>query len=730
MMIQNSSELAGVSTEFNPSEAKLRLIIDSIPVIAWCALADGSGEFWNQPWHDYTGLSMEGARGWGWRAAIHPEDLGRIEKKWRADLASGHAGEVEGRLRRFDGEFRWFLFRYEPLREEASDIVNWYGTITDIDDLKRGKEALSANEQNLRLIIDGIPGLVATMSATGKVELVNRHSLEHLGSTTEESNEWVLGNAVHPDDLPAATEALRRVVETGEPLEHEQRVRGSDGVYRWHQLRGLPQRDADGRIVRWHILATDIEDLKEAEQKLRESEEEFQRIADFVAQAIVVLSAEGDALYVNRVARQKTGLTLEDVKARGCYFSLAFHPEDVENFWAQRNAGLSRGEPFELEVRGKRLGQYQWVLLQYNPFRDDQGNIVRWYVTGTEIQRQKAEEERLRIENVALREEIESSMFEEIVGSSEPMRQVITQVSKVAPSDSTVLILGETGTGKELIARALHRRSDRAAKPFIRVNCAAIPQSLIASELFGHEKGAFTGALQRHIGRFESAHGGTIFLDEVGDVPVETQIALLRVLQEREIERVGSHHPIAIDVRLIAATNRDLSAAVASGAFREDLFYRLNVFPIALPALRQRVADIPLLLEYFVGRYAKKAGKKINHINKHTLGLFKAYQWPGNIRELQNVVERGVILSDDDTFSVDESWFKRKPRESSSAPGTLPALADQEVEMITAALAESQGRISGPSGASARLKIPRQRLEYKIRQLGIDKYAYKSRPIK
>jgi formate hydrogenlyase transcriptional activator len=633
MMIQNGSELAGVSTEFNPSEGKLRLIIDSIPVIAWCALADGSLEFWNQRWHDYTGLPKEGARGWSWTAALHPEDLDRIENKWRADIASGHAGEVEGRLRRFDGEYRWFLFRYEPLREEASNIVSWYGTITDIEDLKR------------------------------------------------------------------------------------------------------------------------------AEQKLRESEEEFQRVADLVAQAIVVLSADGNVVYVNRVTLQKTGLTLEEVKAQGCYssfrdrivgfaeslafdpedvvkardgyFSSAFHPEDVENLWAKRGAGLSRGEPFELEIRSRRPdGQYQWVLLQYNPFRDDQGNIVRWYVTGTDIQRQKAEQERLRNENVALREEIESSMFEEIVGSSEPMRQVITQVAKVAPSDSTVLILGETGTGKELIARALHRRSDRAAKPFIRVNCAAIPQSLIASELFGHEKGAFTGALQRHIGRFESAHGGTIFLDEVGDLPAETQIALLRVLQEREIERVGSHHPIAIDVRLIAATNRDLSAAIASGEFREDLFYRLNVFPIGLPALRERVADIPLLLEYFVGRYAKKAGKKINHINKHTLGLFKAYDWPGNIRELQNIVERGVILSEDDTFSVDESWFKRKLWETSIAPGGLSGLADREIEMITAALAESQGRIGGPAGAAAKLKIPRQTLESKIRRLGINKHTHKTRSIK
>ena len=730
MTIRNSAELKDASRKFDPSEAKLRLIIDTIPVIAWCTQADGSGEFWNQRWHDYTGMSLEDARGWGWRAVIHPEDLDRIEKRWRGDLAFGHAGEVEGRLRRFDGEYRWFLFRYEPLRDRAGNVVNWYGTNTDIDDLKRAKEALSAKEQSLRLIVDSIPGLVATMSATGEVELINRHSLEYMGKTLEELRNWATSDAVHPDDLPHTIDALKRAVETGDPFELELRQRRADGVYRWHQFRGRPQRDAEGHIVRWYNLSTDIEDLKRAEQKLRESEEEFHRITDFVAQAIVVLSADGNAVYVNRVALQKTGLTLEEIKARG-YFSSAFHPEDVENLRFKRSEGLSRGEPFELEIRETRPGgQYQWILVQYNPLRDDQGKVVRWYVTGTDIQKQKAEEERLRNENVALREEIESSMFEEIVGSSEPMRQVLTEVTKVAPSDSTVLILGETGTGKELIARALHRLSDRATKPFIRVNCAAIPQSLIASELFGHEKGAFTGALQRRIGRFESAHGGTIFLDEVGDLPAETQIALLRVLQEREIERVGSNHPIAVDVRLIAATNRDLNAATASGAFREDLFYRLNVFPIALPPLRDRVADIPLLLEYFVGRYAKKVSKKINHINKHTLGLFKAYAWPGNIRELQNVIERGVILSENDTFSVDESWFKREARESSTRSKGLPALADREVEMISAALAEAHGRIGGPSGAAAKLKIPRQTLESKIRRLGIDKYAHKARAVK
>jgi formate hydrogenlyase transcriptional activator len=321
-------------------------------------------------------------------------------------------------------------------------------------------------------------------------------------------------------------------------------------------------------------------------------------------------------------------------------------------------------------------------------------------------------------------------MFEEIVGSSKPMRQVVKQVEKVAPSDSTVLILGETGTGKELIARALHRRSRRANRAFVRVNCAAIPQALIASELFGHEKGAFTGASQRRLGRFEAADGGTLFLDEVGELPMETQIALLRVLQEREFERVGSNHPVKIDVRLIAATNRDLAAAVAAGTFRQDLYYRLNVFPVAVPPLRERAEDIPLLVEYFVGRYSNAGGKNIRRIAKDTLELLKAYQWPGNIRELQNVVERAIILSEGDTFVVDESWLKREPSESVRPHEGLSVLADREVEMIQAALAESHGRIAGPSGAAAKLGVPRQTLESKIKRLGIDKYGQEHRTSK
>jgi formate hydrogenlyase transcriptional activator len=330
----------------------------------------------------------------------------------------------------------------------------------------------------------------------------------------------------------------------------------------------------------------------------------------------------------------------------------------------------------------------------------------------------------MRNETVALREEIvHSSMFEEIVGSSESLRKVLEQVSRVAPTDSTVLIQGETGTGKELIARAIHNRSKRANRAFIRVNCAAIPPSLIASELFGHEKGSFTGALQRRLGRFESADGGTIFLDEVGELPPETQVALLRVLQEREFERVGGNQTISIDVRVLAATNRDLGAAVADGTFRRDLFYRLNVFPIQLPVLRDRMDDIPLLVEYLVDRYAKKAGKRIRSISKDTLSLFRSYDWPGNIRELQNVIERAVILCDGETFCVDPSWLTPAvPRPATSAVPLVEDLAEREKVMIENALRKSGGLISGPTGAAAKLRLPRQTLESKIRKLGIDRH--------
>jgi formate hydrogenlyase transcriptional activator len=376
----------------------------------------------------------------------------------------------------------------------------------------------------------------------------------------------------------------------------------------------------------------------------------------------------------------------------------------------------------------RKDGEYRWILIRFNPFHDEQGRLVRWYATGTDIDDRKRAEDRIRNENVALREDIErSSMFEEIVGSSEPLRRVLNQVSKVAPTDSTVLVLGETGTGKELIARAIHNRSKRSNRAFIRVNCAAIPPSLLASELFGHEKGSFTGATQRRLGRFESADGGTLFLDEIGEVPPETQVSLLRVLQEQEFERVGGNQTVSVDVRVIAATNRNLAAAVTDGGFRQDLYYRLNVFPIQVPALRERMGDISLLLGYLIDRYAQKAGKKIRTIDKKTMELFHAYDWPGNIRELQNVVERAVILSEGETFFVDQSWLTRvAPKLAATSVPLVTDLIEHEKAVLAAALRECKGVVGGSTGAAMKLGIPRQTLESRLRKLEINPHRFKT----
>jgi formate hydrogenlyase transcriptional activator len=492
---------------------------------------------------------------------------------------------------------------------------------------------------------------------------------------------------------------------------------GSPSAYHQHLI---------GQIT--HLATVAIEH-KHREEKLRQDERELRRITDAIAQLICVLGPDGKTLYANRFMLDYSGVSLEDVmaddfRARFC------HSDDIERSQNERQHAFEREAPFELELRARRKdGQYRWLLIRYNPLRDEEGRIIRWYATGTDIDDRKRAEERIQKENLALREEIDqSSMFEEIVGSSDVIRNILTQVTKVAPSDSTVLVLGETGTGKELIARAIHKRSKRSSRAFITVNCAAIPVSLIASELFGHEKGAFTGALQRRLGRFELADGGTIFLDEIGDLPAETQIALLRVLQEGEIERVGGSQSISVDVRVLAATNRDLKAAMAADTFRQDLFYRLNVFPIQVPPLRERIDDIPLLVTYLIERYAKKAGKKIKNIQKETLELFQGYDWPGNIRELQNVIQRAIVLCESETFSVDETWLKREKHRLSGSVIPLGAtLAEHEKDIIEAALADCGGQVSGPTGAAAKLGLPRQTLESKITALGINKHRFKTR---
>jgi formate hydrogenlyase transcriptional activator len=535
---------------------------------------------------------------------------------------------------------------------------------------------------------------------------------------------------IHPDDQPGLRELIQTAIREKAEWEADYRIVHPDGPLRDIHVVGHPVLSTSGDLVEFVGTVIDVTERKRAEEELRRSEMEIRQMLDFAPQNIAVFGPGGERLYANRNALDHVGLSLEEWRQTpGGFFTPSWfiHPDDRERATrAYSDSTRSGGSAYELEMRVKRPdGSYRWTLVRYNPVRDEQGQITRWYVAGTDIEERKQAEERLRNENIALREEIsKASMFEEIVGSSPALRTVTSRIAKVAPTTSTVLITGETGTGKELVARAIHRRSQRCSRPFVSVNCAAIPRDLIASELFGHEKGAFTGALQRRVGKFELAEGGTLFLDEIGELPAETQIALLRVLQEREFERVGGNQAIRTDVRVIAATNRDLQAAISAGTFRSDLFYRLNVFPIEVPPLRARKDDIALLLEYFIDRFARQAGKKIKSIDKKTLELVLTYPWPGNIRELQNVIERSVVLCDTEIFSVDESWLSRTLHPASPTLSRKPAL--QEKEVIEAALAETRGRVSGPAGAAAKLGIPSTTLESKIKSLKINKHRFKA----
>ena len=597
---------------------------------------------------------------------------------------------------------------------------------------------IKGSEDRLRTIIDTIPALVWCFRPDGAVNYFNQRWHDYTGISREEAYGFgdvsrgtdVARAILHPDDAPGIlAKWQQQILPRTKPGEFEVRMRRHDGEYRWFMVRLEPMLDDTGRVLQWYGINTDIEDLKRAEAKLRQDEQELRRIVDAIPQTIVVLNPEGKAVYANRATLEYTGLTLDEVMSPD-FRSRVFHPEDVSRLVDERRQALARSIPFETEQRARRRdGQYRWFLIRYNPLLDEQGRVLHWYATGTDIDDRKREALRVEGENQALREDIDSSsMFEEIVGSSDALKRVLADVARVARAESTVLITGETGTGKELVARAIHKRSARGGRAFIRVNCAAIPASLIASELFGHERGAFTGATQLRRGRFEAADGGTIFLDEVGELPSETQLALLRVLQEREFERIGSNISIKVDVRVLAATNNDLGAQVSRGDFRADLYYRLNVLPIPLPPLRERLDDVPLLVEYFVQRYATRAGKRFTHVTPHTLDLLRAYSWPGNVRELQNVIERAVVLSDGETFSVDESWLtgiSHRPIGALLSP--LSSIANRERELIEAALTQSGGRIAGPSGAAAKLGIARQTLDSKIKALGIDKHRFHSR---
>ena len=557
------------------------------------------------------------------------------------------------------------------------------------------------------------------------LDVIRTHPIVVYGNT-------VCRNLYHvpPDEFPGNDDPAREVDRLLNNIREHERVESD-------------LREKQDELSRTQeILVDDISERKRAEEELRRSETylaEGQRLSHTGSWARNVSS--GEAFWSQETFRI---FAFDSEKTKPSYstFLERIHPDDRPLVEPAVDTAVHERTDWELDYRIVLPDlSIKHVHAVGHPVVNEYGDLVEYIGTVMDVTDQhqgraalekafdeiKTLKDQLHRENLALREEIDQmSMFEEIVGSSPALQAVLSRVARVASADSTVLIMGETGTGKELVARAIHKRSQRSARAFVSVNCAAVPPSLIASELFGHEKGAFTGAQQRRLGRFELAEGGTIFLDEIGELPAETQIALLRVLQEREFERVGGSHPISTDVRVIAATNRNLQAALAAGTCRLDLFYRLSVFPIEVPPLRERKEDIPMLLEYFTKRYASRVGKNIKNVDKRTLELFQSYPWPGNVRELQNVIERSVILCDSEVFSVDGSWLSREPLQP-NPPSRPPAgkLIDRQKEMIEAALAESKGRVSGPSGAAAKLGIPSSTLESKIKALKIKKNRFK-----
>jgi len=672
-----------------------------------------------------------------WLSRNHPEDAKRVRELFERAETQKADYEADYRIVLPGGTVKHLHAIGHPVLNKSGDLVEFVGTVIDITERKRAETELRKSEGYLaeaqRLTRSGSWAWnVPTRELFWSQEIFRIYECDP--EKTKPSWSFFL-ERVHPEDRPEVEQRAKRESARKDTVdsEGEFRIVFPDGRIKYLHTIAHPVVDASGEIAEVIGTVMDVTERKQAEEKIRQSERELRQLLDLTPLHITEFGPNGSPLYNNKAALDYHGLTLEQWKSADLYSLL--HPQDAERITREATSRFRSGFPYDMEVRLKKKdGQYRWFLFRFNPIRDEQGRLTRWYAAATDIEDRKQSEQQLQNENVALREEIDrASMFEEIVGSSPVLHAVLSRVSKVAPTDSIVLITGETGTGKELVARAVHKRSHRSSRAFVSVNCAAIPRDLIASELFGHEKGAFTGAAQRRLGRFELAEGGTLFLDEVGELPCETQIALLRVLQEHEFERVGGTATIRANVRVIAATNRNLQAAIAAGTFRSDLFYRLNVFPIEVPPLRQRQEDIPVLVEYFIDRYARNAGKSIRGVARKSLELLQSYPWPGNIRELQNVIERSVIVCDTENFSVDESWLSPQPaeiesksHESNSQVELSRTLATQERELIETALRESGGQVSGPSGAAAKLGLPGSTLESKIRSLKINKNRFKA----
>jgi len=672
-------------------------------------------------------------------ALIASGDLGPEAERLKTELINGRRVEREIIRQRKDGSFVNVSLLAVPVTT-SSGLIGEYAIYRDISKRKQGEQALLESEALIRAILDNSPNLIFLKDISGRYLVINKEFEKSL-TLAERDIRGKTDNEIFPPEQAAAFRANDKVViESQVPMEFEEVSIWEDGPHT-SIVQKFPLKDAQGRVYAVGGVATDITARKKGEEALLRKEtylEEGQKLSHTGSWSWNVHTGE---VFWSRETYRILGVDPDQTKPTREAFFQILHPEDLESFLATEKA-LREQHSFEYDYRIVRPdGSTRYIHAIRRNIRNEEGEVIELVGTVMDVTEQKrardelqrafeeikALKDQLYKENLALKDQVDrAGIADEIVGHSPALRCVLDCAAKVAPTDSTVLILGETGTGKELIARAIHKGSQRASGPFVSVNCAALPPSLIASELFGHERGAFTGAVQRRQGRFELAEGGTIFLDEIGELPAETQIALLRVIQEREFDRVGGTQSIPANVRVMAATNRDLQGAIADGIFRADLFYRLNVFPIEVPPLRERAEDIPSLVRHFAEHYAKKLGKRILNIEPDALEFLTSYPWPGNVRELQNVIERSVILCDSPVLSVDERWFGADADELVCASPSLPdQLTYQERHIIERELARSRGQVAGQTGAATKLGVPVSTLESRIKTLKIDKRRFK-----
>jgi PAS domain S-box-containing protein len=673
---------------------------------------------------------------------VHPEDRALLEKAVEQAAHEKANFEDEYRIIVPDGTVKHVHGIGRAVVDESGELIEFIGTTMDITERKRGEEELRRQKAHFERLFELAPEAIVLRDFENRILRANREFTKLFGYTVEEALGRNINDLIVPDGSVNESEALRDALKNGERVNAEVVRKRKDGSRLDVSFVGAPVR-VDGDRPEIYGIYRDITERKQAEEALKRSEaylSEGQTLSHTGSWARSV--STGDVYFSQESFRifgldPATKVTLDTLLSR-------VHPDDRFSFSERIQKAIRDASDYETDFRIIREdGTLRHIHALAHPAKNAAGNLVEFVGTHMDVTEQhfsrKALEdalveinslkEQLFQENVALRQEIEeTSMFEEIVGKSAALQKVLKELETVGPTDSTVLIYGETGTGKELIARAIHNLSSRRANAFVKVNCAAIPTGLLESELFGHEKGAFTGAIAQRIGRFELAHHGTVFLDEIGEVPLELQPKLLRVLQEREFERLGSSRTLRTDARLIAATNRDLSAMVEDQKFRADLYYRLNVFPLYVPALRERPEDVPLLVRHFAELFSRRMRKAIQTIPPETMSVLMRYHWPGNVRELQNVIERAVILSTRGVLrvSITETNAKGNGVPKGKEPATqtrkrvrvtVPLLnRDQVVQ----ALQESGGRVGGADGAAARLGLKRTTLIAHLKKLAID----------